>query len=133
MLPGRRGQVWRYQPEYRRPRHFHHEPELNFVVAGAATFGTGRGAIRAASGDLVCWPPGLDHELLSASPDLDLFVVALTPELCERALGSGAAVAIAGRPLVSLPREVGAELRALLSAPTHSPEASLGDEHVARL
>jgi AraC-like DNA-binding protein len=133
MLPGRRGQVWRYQPEYRRPRHFHNEPELNFVVAGAATFGTGSGTLTAGPGDLLCWPPGLDHELLSASADLDLFVVALTPELCERALGSGGAVALAGPPLVSLPREAGAELRALLSAPAHSPEASLGDEHVARL
>jgi hypothetical protein len=36
-----RGIVWKYSPEFRRPRHFHAEPEINVIVAGAATFGLG--------------------------------------------------------------------------------------------
>lgn len=133
MLPGRRGQVWRYAPEYRRPRHFHDEPELNFVVAGRATFGTGRETIAAVAGDLLCWPPGLDHELLAASADLDLFVVALTPELCERTLADRFALAMAGPARVHLPPIEWAQLSGYLAAPAYSPEASAGDEHVARL
>lgn len=133
MLPGRRGQVWRYAPEYRRPRHFHSEPELNFVVAGTATFGTGRDTITATAGALLSWPPGVDHELLAASPDLDLFVFALTPELCERVLANRGAAAMAGPLLVNVPQSECPPLRALASAPAHSPEAAVGDEHVATL
>lgn len=133
MLPGRRGQIWRYAPEYRRPRHFHSEPELNFVVAGTATFGTGRDEISAVAGDLLCWPPGVDHELLTASHDLDLFVVALTPELSERVLASRSALAIAGAVRVNLLRSNWGELEAQLAAPAHTPDAAVGDELVARL
>lgn len=133
MLPGRRGQVWRYAPEFRRPRHFHSEPELNLVVAGTATFGSGRGSITAGPGALLCWPPGLDHELLAASPDLDLFVVALTPELCGRVLGDRAVQLMSGPPLVKLPESDWLGLWPELSAPAHHAEASAGDEHVAKL
>jgi AraC-like DNA-binding protein len=88
-----RGQVWRYSPAYRRPRHFHAEPELNVVSAGSATFGVGEGTITARSGDLLWWLPGQDHELLDASEDFDLFVIGLAPELSARVLGSGAPAA----------------------------------------
>jgi AraC-like DNA-binding protein len=93
MAGGARGQVWRYSPAYRRPRHFHAEPELNVVSAGSATFGVGEGTITARAGDLLWWLPGQDHELLDASEDFDLFVIGLAPELSERVLGSGAPAA----------------------------------------
>jgi len=91
MLPARRAQVWRHRPEFRRPRHFHREPELNFVVKGSATLGIGSRVQRASAGDVVVFEPGQDHVLLDASADLELFTLALTPELWERrrALAAG--------------------------------------------
>src|SRR5688572_8217932 len=87
MLGSCRGQVWRYAPQYRRPRHFHDEPELNLVVAGNGKFGAGNAVLEVAARELFCWPPGCDHELLEASADFDLYVIGLTPELSARALG----------------------------------------------
>jgi AraC-like DNA-binding protein/mannose-6-phosphate isomerase-like protein (cupin superfamily) len=84
MLPARRAQVWRHRPEFRRPRHFHREPELNFVVKGSATLGIGTRVQHALAGDVVVFEPGQDHVLLDASDDLELFTLALTPELWER-------------------------------------------------
>ncbi len=91
MLGSRRGQIWRYAPEYRirRPRHFHNEPELNLIVSGHGRFGTGNVVVDVAAGDLVYWPPACDHELLQESGDFDLFVVGATPELSSRVLGDG--------------------------------------------
>lgn len=84
MLPARRAQVWRHRPEFRRPRHFHREPELNFVVKGSATLGVGTRVQQALAGDVVVFEPGQDHVLLDASDDLELFALALTPELWQR-------------------------------------------------
>jgi AraC-like DNA-binding protein len=83
-----RGQIWRHQPSTRRPRHFHAEPELNLVTAGRGCFGFGAQAVEVAAGDLMCWTPGQDHELLSASEDFDLFVIGLTPAFSERVLSA---------------------------------------------
>ncbi|HVR18657.1 MAG TPA: helix-turn-helix transcriptional regulator [Polyangiaceae bacterium] len=85
MLPGRRAQVWRHQPEYRRPRHFHAEPEINLVVRGSAVMGVGDQTVAMAPGEMLIFQPGQDHALLEASDDLELFVLALRPELAERA------------------------------------------------
>jgi len=84
MLPARRAQVWRHRPEFRRPRHFHREPELNFIVKGSATLGIGTRVQQALAGDVVVFEPGQDHVLLDASDDLELFALALTPELWQR-------------------------------------------------
>lgn len=84
MLPARRAQVWRHRPEFRRPRHFHREPELNLVVKGSATLGVGTRVQHALAGDVVMFEPGQDHVLLDASDDLELFALALTPELWQR-------------------------------------------------
>lgn len=88
MLPGRSAQLWRHQPEYRRPRHFHEEPELNAVARGKARLGVGDRTIELGPGELVMFEPGQDHVLLEASADLELFVVALRPGLAERVRGS---------------------------------------------
>ena len=87
MAGAARAQVWRYAPQYRRPRHFHAEPELNLVTAGTGTFGSGKAVIGVGPGDLLWWLPGQDHELIEASPDFDLFVVGLAPDLSDRVLG----------------------------------------------
>lgn len=84
MLPGRRAQAWRHQPSYRRPRHFHREPEINFVARGTALLGVGEQTLRLSAGELIVLPPGVDHELLEGSDELSLSVLALTPELAER-------------------------------------------------
>jgi AraC-like DNA-binding protein len=88
MQPGRRAQAWRHQPAFLRPRHFHAEPELNLVTRGSATFGIGDEQLTLARGDVVLFHPGQDHALLSASPDLGLFAVALLPELAARVCGA---------------------------------------------
>jgi len=98
MLPARRAQVWRHRPEFQRPRHFHREPELNFVVKGSATLGVGTRVQQALAGDVVVFEPGQDHLLLDASADLELFALALTPELWERC---GAAHAGTAPPAVA--------------------------------
>jgi AraC-like DNA-binding protein len=80
-LPDRRERsfVWKYAQSIggRRPRHFHEEPELNVVVNGSATFGVGDRVVRVESGELLVFPPGQDHALLEASPDLYLYAVGL--------------------------------------------------------
>jgi AraC-like DNA-binding protein len=88
MLPGRTAQLWRHQPAFRRPRHFHEEPEVNVVVHGKATLGVGDRSLELGAGEVVMFEPGQDHVLLDASPDLELFVVALRPTLAERVRGS---------------------------------------------
>jgi AraC-like DNA-binding protein len=82
-----RGQIWHHVPATRRPRHFHAEPELNLVTAGHGTFGVGERVIPVIAGDLLCWTPGQDHELLDASEDFDLFVVGVSPAFADRVLG----------------------------------------------
>lgn len=86
MLQGRRAQAWRHHPAFRRPRHFHEEPETNLVTRGSCTLGVGDRRLELTAGKLVVFQPGQDHELVEASPDLDLFVFALRPELHARAL-----------------------------------------------
>lgn len=81
MLAGARAQVWRYAAQYRRPRHFHLEPELNLVGRGEAVLGVGEAVVEARAGDLLCFAPGQDHVLLHASPDLELFSVGIAPAL----------------------------------------------------
>ncbi len=82
-LPDRieRAYVWKYSQAIggRRPRHFHAEPELNVVVRGSATFGVGDDAVRVSEGEVIAFPPGQDHVLAEASPDLYLYAVGLDP------------------------------------------------------
>ncbi|HKO52195.1 MAG TPA: helix-turn-helix transcriptional regulator [Polyangiaceae bacterium] len=66
---------------FRRPRHFHDEPEINLVVRGSARVGVGGQELVLGQGQAVVFQPGQDHELLVASEDLELYVVAVRPEL----------------------------------------------------
>lgn len=88
MREGRRAQAWRHHPAYWRPRHFHAEPELNLVLSGTARLAAGKVEHALGPGDFVIFAPGQDHALVEASVDLDLFVVALQPELAELACGT---------------------------------------------
>jgi AraC-like DNA-binding protein/mannose-6-phosphate isomerase-like protein (cupin superfamily) len=74
--------VWKYTPVNwgRRPRHFHIEPEFNLVTSGRAVFGIGNRLVEAQRGDLIGFPPGQDHVLVEASPDLFLFAIGMAPE-----------------------------------------------------
>lgn len=80
--------VWKYSTEYggRRPRHFHVEPELNLVVSGWAEYGIGETVVRVSKGELVGFPAGQDHVLLTSSPDVYLFAIGMAPMLAAEAL-----------------------------------------------
>jgi AraC-like DNA-binding protein len=126
MLPGRRAQVWRHQPAFLRPRHFHAEPELNLVTRGTATFGLGDERVTLGRGDVVLFHPGQDHVLLSASTDLGLFAVALLPELAARACGALTQVASRGfRMSEEETRDAERALTELGGATTEEVEAPL--------
>jgi AraC-like DNA-binding protein len=84
MQARRRAQSWRHQPIFRRPRHFHDEPEVNLVVSGSARIGVGDRVLSLSAGQAAVLHPGQDHELLAASEDLDLYVFAVKPELAAR-------------------------------------------------
>jgi AraC-like DNA-binding protein len=116
-------------PETRRPRHFHSEPELNLITAGTAIFGAGDTTIPVGAGDLLWWSPGQDHVMLEASPDLELFVIGLAPELCARVLGSDGAAVYGGATRVTLDEAALARLRAHCSAPLAS-DAGAAEGHV---
>jgi AraC-like DNA-binding protein len=81
--------VWKYSQAIggRRPRHFHVEPELNIVVRGTATFGVGDLVAHVSQGELIAFPPGQDHALIAASPDLYLYAVGLAPAFSTQILG----------------------------------------------
>jgi AraC-like DNA-binding protein len=133
MLGRSRGQIWRYAPEYRRPRHFHAEPELNLVVAGNGTFGTGNTVIPVSAGDLLFWPPGQDHELLQASTDFDLYVSGLTPELSESVLTREELGALSAFGRMRLSSTALRRLVRLCRVPSYGSETSVADAHVAEL
>jgi AraC-like DNA-binding protein/quercetin dioxygenase-like cupin family protein len=91
--------VWKYSEVDggRRPRHFHVEPELNVVVRGWAEFGAGESVVRVSQGELIGFPAGQDHVLLSASNDVFFFAVGMAPTLAAKVLGqSGPGHQLAG-------------------------------------
>jgi AraC-like DNA-binding protein len=91
-MPNRRQRafVWKYAESIggKRPRHFHHEPELNLVVRGSATFGVGNRVVRVSAGELLAFPAGQDHALLGASPDLYLYAIGLDAAFSREVLGA---------------------------------------------
>jgi len=129
MLAGRRAQVWRHEPAFRRPRHFHGEPELNLVVRGTCVLGVGDQSVALSQGQMQFFEPGQDHELLEASGDLELFVLALRPELAERALGARPSCSI---PHVEPPRVV-SSMHAELAGLAHVSDAATTERRLAEL
>lgn len=98
----RRAQAWRYHPAFRRPAHFHDEPEINIVVRGTATFVVGNRRVPLSAGGLVWYPPGVDHFLDDASEDLELYVVGFRPELLAAFARQHGTVLSFARPLASV-------------------------------
>lgn len=132
-IPGRaRGHVWHHVPATRRPRHFHAEPELNLIAAGHAAFGFGDATISVSAGDLLWWPPGQDHVLLDATPDLDLYVIGVTPAFSEHVLGGRVAGPSGGAAQLHLDRGTLSGLRAacgvqMLGVDAAAVERQVGD------
>jgi AraC-like DNA-binding protein len=79
----RRAQAWRYQPQYRRPRHFHDQSELNVVTCGVGRFVVGNTEIVVRAGQVLGFLPGCEHELVAASDDLELFAIGFEPDLVQ--------------------------------------------------
>jgi AraC-like DNA-binding protein len=77
----RRAQAWRYQPEFRRPRHFHDQPELNVITRGVGRFAVGNVEMHVHAGQVIGFVPGCEHELLAASSDFELFALGFEPDL----------------------------------------------------
>lgn len=82
-LAGRRVQAWNYQAAYRRPRHFHEEPEFNLVTRGRGVIEVGERKLDVHAGSLIWFPPGLDHYLASASADFELVTAGFQPTLLD--------------------------------------------------
>lgn len=121
MLDGHRAQAWLHRPAYRRPRHFHADPELNIVFRGRAQMGVGDLTFSMTTGDVLFLRPGQDHVLEQASSDLELVVVALRPALAERCL-SGSLPADS-HPFSLSPEEIRSIREELLSLDSpNSPE-----------
>jgi AraC-like DNA-binding protein len=130
MVGQARAHIWRYAPENRRPRHFHAEPELNLIAAGSGAFGIGETMVSVTAGDLLWFPPGQDHVLLEASPDFDLFVIGLTPELSERVLGANSAPAHNGPIRLRLSADDLAKVRPLCAEPSGDHDSAAVERHV---
>jgi AraC-like DNA-binding protein len=133
-IPGTaRGHIWHHVPATRRPRHFHAEPELNLIAAGQAVFGYGEATIAVVAGDLLWWPPGQDHVLLEATPDLDLYVVGVTPDFSEHVLGGRALAASGGAARLRLDPIALANLRAACAVQPGGPDGAAVERHVGDL
>lgn len=127
ILEGRRAQVWHHQPCFRRPRHFHAEPELNVVARGCGILSVGQQHLHLRAGSAVYLLPGQDHELLIESPDFELFVVAVEPELAERAgFGTGRCVG-----QIELDRRALSELRRSWLAMRELADAATIERHLS--
>jgi AraC-like DNA-binding protein len=85
---------------------------LNLIAAGQAAFGYGEATISVSAGDLLWWPPGQDHVLLDATPDLDLYVIGVTPAFSAQVLGDRAIGASGGAARLRLDAGALASLRA---------------------
>lgn len=96
------GAIWRYSAAHPKLFHIHGQIELLVVKRGTARARIGNREYVVHEGQLLWTLPGLPHEHLSASSDLDMRIVhiepCLVPELtavCKR---------VAGRPVVELSR-----------------------------
>jgi AraC-like DNA-binding protein len=96
----RRAQAWRYQPQFRRPRHFHDQPELNVVTRGVGRFAVGNAVLDVYAGQVIGFVPGCEHELLAASSDFELFALGFEPELaCAYTREHGKVLSFDGGPV----------------------------------
>jgi AraC-like DNA-binding protein len=130
-IPGAaRGHVWHHRPATRRPRHFHAEPELNLIAAGRAVFGFGESTISVSASDLLWWPPGQDHVLLDATPDLDLYVIGVTPAFSEHVLADRVFGASGGAARLRLDSAALTSLRTACADHTSGADTAAVERHL---
>jgi AraC-like DNA-binding protein len=106
---------------------------LNLVTAGHGTFGVGSDVIEGKAGDLFYWHPGQDHELLDASPDFDLFVIGLTPELSARVLGDDKTHAARGPLRLTVPARTLVKVEPLCAVQWESADISVAERLIGDL
>lgn len=110
------GAVWRFSRPDQKPAHFHGQLEFLLFRRGFARERIGRSVHTAHAGQLLWHLPGIEHELIEASHDLDLRVVHVEPDLAQddgASLFSWVArlgLLAAGRPVVELTRHTQDEL-----------------------
>lgn len=85
----RTGAVWHYSPEHPKLPHFHGQLELLIVKRGTLVERIGNQLYRAHARQLVWHLPGLAHELVSASSDLQYRIVHAEPELIAAVASAG--------------------------------------------
>ena len=133
-IPGTaRGHVWHHVPATRRPRHFHPEPELNLIAAGRAVFGVGEATLSVSTGDLLWWPPGQDHVLLDSTPDLDLYVIGVTPAFSEHVLSDRVSGATGGATRLQLDHRTLTSLRTACAVQIADVDAPAVERHLGDL
>lgn len=119
------GALWPFAPRYWRPAHYHPQIELLLVTRGRIRERVGRTIHTAHAGQLVWHLPGVEHQLIEASPSCEFVVIQVEPDLCaelgrslrrDQQAASSAAPApftdwlrelgwlAAGRPVVELKR-----------------------------
>jgi len=103
---------------------------LNLIAAGHAAFGYGEATISVSAGDLLWWPPGQDHVLLDATPDLDLYVIGVTAAFSEHVLADRPSGASGGAARLRLDRAQLTSLRTVCAAQTTALDAAAVERHV---
>lgn len=103
------------------------------IAAGCATFGYGEATISVSAGDLLFWSPGQDHVLLSATPDLDLYVIGVTPAFSEQVLGERLSGTSGGAARSSLGQRTLARLKGACGERTGVADPAALERHVGEL
>src|SRR5262249_10148395 len=75
------GAVWPFSQPDRKPAHFHGQIEFVVVRRGRARERVGTQVYDVHPGQLIWHLPGIEHEMIEASSDLDLRVVHVEPDL----------------------------------------------------
>ena len=93
----------------------------------------GKATISVGAGDLLWWPPGQDHVLLDASPDLDLYVIGVTPAFSEHVLAGRPAGTSVGATQLRLDRDALKGLQAACAAQVAGGDTAAIERHVGDL
>lgn len=75
------GAAWPHRPSHWRPQHYHAQLELNLILKGRGTAAFDGQPVEVLPGDLVWMLPGTAHELVNASDDFDMWVVAFSHQV----------------------------------------------------
>lgn len=102
-MPGTaNGAIWRYSAQHPTLFHFHGQFEILLVLRGWAIERVGAQLHHVHARQLMWHLPGLAHEFVEASPDLDMRIIQIEPDLGPSL--ATLAPLVAGRPIVELER-----------------------------